>query len=132
MLNDIKIHGYLGRNPELEYRDGKNGRYAHVSFSVGVGRSYDDSTDWFFCVMNGKRAEVIEKWFKKGSQIVLSGRMESYQDKENQKRKNWVLIVTDFDFCDSNNKGKAGNDQGSQGGELPDSWEQLDSDNPFE
>lgn len=131
MLNHLEIHGYLGRDPVLEYRDGKNGRYAHVSFSVGVGRSFDDNTDWFFCVMNGKRAEVIDKWFRKGSQIVVVGRMESYPDKENPKRSNWVVIVNDFDFCDSNNKGKSSGNQLEPVTDAPDSWEQLDEDNPF-
>lgn len=130
MYSKTTIHGYMGRDPELEYRDGRNGRYARVSFSVGVGRNYDDITDWYYCTMNGKRAEVIDKYFSKGSQIIVEGRMESYSDKDNPKRKNWVLNVSDFDFCDSNSKGKA---SGNQSEPAPaEGWSEFDADNPFE
>ena len=68
MLNDIKIQGYLGRDPELSERQGQNGPYKSVAFSLGVGRDFGDGTDWFRCIMNGKRAEVIDKYFSKGDE----------------------------------------------------------------
>lgn len=130
MYSKTTIHGYFGRDPELDYRDGQNGKYAHVTFSVGVSRNRSEETDWYFCVMNGKRAEVIDKWFSKGSQIVVEGRMESYPDKDNPKRKNWILVVTDFDFCDSSGKSKGNGNQNEP--VQADGWSEFDDDNPFE
>lgn len=98
MLNEITIHGYLGRDPELTEAEGQNGPYKKVSFSVGVGRDYGDSTDWFRCVMYGKRAEVIDKFFRKGSEIIVSGSMESYKPKDDPNRTAWILKVNNFDF----------------------------------
>ena len=102
MHNQIVIHGYLGRDPELkEYKNAK-GETGHLcNLSVGVSR-VGDGTDWFDVTFFGKRAEVIEKFFSKGSQIIVSGRMQSDTvEKDGRKHKYWKLIGEDFDFCDS-------------------------------
>lgn len=102
MLNDIKIHGYLGRDPELkEYTNAQGETRPLVNLSVGVSR-VGDGTDWFDVTFFGKRSEVVDKFFGKGSQIIVSGRMQSYvYEKDGQKHKSWKLIANDFDFCDS-------------------------------
>ena len=102
MLNHITIHGYLGRSPELkEYKNAQGETRSLVNFSVGVSR-VGDGTDWFDVTFFGKRAEVIDKFFGKGSQIIVSGRMQAdTYEKDGQKRKSWKLIGEDFDFCDS-------------------------------
>lgn len=105
MLNEITIHGYLGRDPELTEAEGQNGPYKKVSFSVGVSRDYGDGTDWFRCVMYGKRAEVIEKFFRKGSEIIVTGRMDSYKPKDDPNRTAWILKVNNFDFCRNSSGG---------------------------
>lgn len=103
MHNHIVIHGYLGRDPELkEYKNAK-GETGHLcNLSVGVSR-VGEGTDWFDVTFFGKRAEVIEKFFSKGSQIIVSGRMQSDTvEKDGKKHKYWKIIADDFDFCDSN------------------------------
>ena len=102
MLNKITIHGYLGRDPELkEYKNAQGDTRSLCNFSVGVSR-VGDGTDWFDVTMFGKRAEVIEKFFSKGSQIIVSGRMQAdVYEKDGRKHKYWKLIADDFDFCDS-------------------------------
>ena len=77
MHNHITIHGYLGRDPELkEYKNAQGETRPLVNFSVGVSR-IGDGTDWFDVTFFGRRAEVIEKFFDKGSQIIVSGRMQA-------------------------------------------------------
>ena len=98
MLNEITLHGYLGRDPELTDGEGQNGPYKRVSFSIGVSRDFGDGTDWFRCIMYGKRAEVIDKFFSKGSEIIVSGRMESYKPKNDPERTAWIVKVNNFDF----------------------------------
>ena len=102
MLNKITIHGYLGRDPELkEYKNALGETKSLCNLSVGVSR-VNEGTDWFDVTFFGKRAEVIEKFFSKGSQIIVSGRMQAdVYEKDGQKRKAWKLIADDFDFCDS-------------------------------
>ena len=103
MLNDIKIHGYLGRDPELkEYKNANGEPKKLVNFSVGVSRDMGDETDWFDVTFFGRRAEVIDKFFSKGSQIIVTGRMQSDTvEKDGRKHKYWKLIGSSFDFCDS-------------------------------
>lgn len=138
MLNRIELQGYLGRDPELTYQEGQNGRYARVAFSLGVGRDYGDGTDWFYCVMNGKRAEVIDKWFRKGSEILVSGRMESYKPKKDPDHTAWLVKMDDFHF--TRNGTGSGSTTGSLSGsnmapaqadDLPDSFDQAEDDIPF-
>ena len=133
MLNDIKIQGYLGRDPELSERQGQNGPYKSVSFSMGVGRDFGDGTDWFRCIMNGKRAEVIDKYFRKGSEIIVSGRMESYKPKNDPERTAWIVKVSDFWFTrNGNNSGSTGSSAAAtQDAPVPDGFEQLEEDIPF-
>lgn len=103
MLNHITIHGYLGRDPEIkEYRNARGESGKLCNFSVGVSRDMTDETDWFDVTFFGRRAEVIDKFFSKGSQIIVSGRMQAdTYEKDGQKRKSWKLIGSSFDFCDS-------------------------------
>ena len=121
MLNDIKIHGYLGKSPELkEYRNAKGETGHLVNFSVGVSRDNGDETDWFNCTAFGKRAEVIEKFFDRGSQIIVWGRMQSNKGKDDKTY--WNLNVEGFDFCDK---------KSSKSTNQSDSWQELEEDNPF-
>lgn len=123
MLNNIQIHGYVGRDPELQDKTGQNGDYKQVSFSVGVGRDFGDDTDWFRCIAYNKRAEVIHKFIHKGSQVVVTGRMESYKTKDD--RTAWVLKVSGFDFCDR----KSGSDADQS--QEPAGYVPTDEDIPF-
>ena len=104
MLNQITIHGYCGRDPELkEYKNARGESSKLVNFSVGCSRDMGEETDWFDVTFFGKRADVIEKFFSKGSQILVTGRMQSDTVKgdDGKNRKYWKLIGISFDFCDS-------------------------------
>lgn len=100
MLNQITIHGYCGRAPVKETVQGQKGPYSKTNVSVGVSRDFGDGTDWFYCVFYGPKADAVEKWFRKGSQIIVRGRMESYKPKNDPNRTAWCLSADGFDFCD--------------------------------
>ena len=128
MHNHIVIHGYLGRDPELkEYKNALGETKSLCNLSVGVSR-VNEGTDWFDVTFFGKRAEVIEKFFSKGSQIIVSGRMQSDTvEKDGRKHKYWKLIGSSFDFCDS--KGTPRGDKNLD--DLSDSFEAAEDDIPF-
>lgn len=106
-MNKIILHGHLGRDPELKTygkQDGSTGQLAN--FTLAVSRTTGDETDWFNCTVFGRRAEVIDKYFRKGSQILISGRLESSKyEKNGTKLTSWKVIVDDFDFCDRKEAG---------------------------
>ena len=126
-MNKIVIHGYLGRDPELKtYKNaqGEDGKLA--SFSVGVSRQIGDETDWFDCTAFGKTAEVIDKFLRKGSEVIVEGSMESrkYEGKDGTKKTAWSIRVDRFEFCGKkDNVGKPS--------QIHDSFEASEEDIPF-
>lgn len=132
MRNNIEIHGYLGRDPELKEFEKHGETRKLVNFSVGVSRDYGDETDWFDVTMFGRRAEVIDKFFSKGSQIIVWGRMESStkDGEDGKKRKFWKLKADGFDFCDSKDSPRGSSNEAAQGEKI-DNWEEQEGDIPF-
>lgn len=133
MTNHIIIHGYLGRDPELKtYKNARGETRDLVNLSVGVSR-VGDGTDWFRVTMFGSRAKVIEKFFSKGSQIIISGRMQNdTYKKDGRKMSSWKLIADDFDFCDSSTSARGQNNSAvTNSDDIPDSFEDAEEDIPF-
>lgn len=122
-MNKHIIHGRLVRDPELTPRPNSESS-DRVNFTVACDRRFGDETDFYDCVLFGGGALVIDKYFSKGSEIVVvgEGQIRSYEGKDGVKRKAYSVVVSDFDFCGSRKDNKS---TGS------DSWEQLDKDNPF-
>lgn len=123
-MNVHFIHGRLTRDPE--FTQGSEPNKDRANFTVAVDRRFGDETDFYDCVIFGKRAGVINKHFGKGSEIVLhgEGQIRSYTDKNGNKRKAYSVVVADFDFCGGSKK--------QEQNESGDSWEQFDGDNPFD
>ena len=119
MLNNCTFQGRLGHDPELKEYTGPNGQSTMVTFNIAVPRPFGDETDWIRCVMFGKRAEVIDKYFSKGSMIIVQGRMESYKSKDGTKTY-WNLKVDDFHFCES-----------KKSEEAPEGFSEVDDDEDF-
>jgi single-strand DNA-binding protein len=73
------IAGNVGKDPEMRYMpDGK----AVTSFSVATNRQYTGSngeqvkeTTWFRITTWGKTAEVCNQYVKKGSKVLVEGRL---------------------------------------------------------
>ena len=130
MHNHITIHGYLGRDPELkEYRNAQGEDRKLCNLSVGVSR-INEGTDWFDVTFFGKRAEVVDKFFQKGSQIIVSGRMQSDTVKgdDGKNRKYWKLIGSSFDFCDSKDSPRGSSNSAVT---ETDSFKAAEDDIPF-
>ena len=138
-MNDHKIHGRFARDPELTR--GQTDTKDRCNFTVAVDRRYGDETDFFDCVIFGKRAGVIDKYFSKGSEIILSGegQIRFYEDKQGVKRRAYSIVVSDFDFCGTK-KGSSNNmsdadvaalEQAASDLLIPDSFEDAEGDIPF-
>ena len=124
-MNIHFIHGRLVRTPELTPRANSDGS-DRCNFTVAVDARFGDETYFYDCVIFGKRAGVVAKYFDKGSEIVLfgEGQQRSYTDKNGVKRKSYSIVVADFDFC--------GSKKDSNSDQSGDSWEQLEADLPFD
>ena len=99
-MNKIVITGYLGQDPEMQTLS--NGM-EKCRFTVGVSRRVKKDaprkTDWFNCDAWGATGSFVKTWFRKGSGIIVSGRMESSQsEKDGKKTTYWSLNVDDVEF----------------------------------
>ncbi len=123
MLNRHEIMGRLVRDPELTTNadETKN----RINFTVAVDDDYGDGTEFIDCVMFGKRAGVIDKYFKKGDGIYVAGKgsVHSYEDKSGIKRKSYSIVIRDFNFPPGSKSGKAQADDGE--------WKKQEEDIPF-
>ena len=100
-MNLFVVHGRLVRDPELTQAEDPTKDRA--KFTVASDRRYGDDSDFFDCVIFGKRASVISKYFHKGSEIMLFGELQQhkYEGKDGVKRTAYSTIVMHFDFCGS-------------------------------
>ncbi len=129
-MNNITIHGRLVRDPEIgEYTTSKGDKGKSCKFTVAVNRKFGEDADFFSCIVFGKLAEVIDKFFKKGSEIIVSGEMQCnpYEGKDGTRKYPWSLVVSQFDFCGSKKDGNKPVDEG-----IPEGFEKIeDEEIPF-
>ena len=119
------ITGNLTRDPEL--RTTPNGATV-CSFSVAVNRTFKDSSgnsqdsvSFIDCSAWGRPAEIINQYAKKGSGILVSGRLEqrSWEDKNTGQRRSRVeIVVEDFNFLGGVDRDGGGRDYAGESGEI--------------
>lgn len=105
-LNSVNLMGRLTRDPELRYTSNNT---PVASFSLAVERYFagkdggERQTDFIDCVAWRQTAEFVSKYFKKGNQMAVSGRLQTrdWTDKDNKKRKATEVIVENVYFCES-------------------------------
>jgi len=114
------ITGNVTRDPEL--RTTTSGTSV-CGFSVAVNRVYRDAggaqkedVSFIDCSAWGKLGEMIAQYAKKGSGVLVSGRLSqrTWEDKSGQKRSRVEIVVEDFNFT-----GSAGDRSGGDGGNRP-------------
>lgn len=102
LKNRVQLIGNLGKDPEVKHLD--NGKVV-AKFSLATSESYKNKqgekvTDvqWHNVVAWGKQAEIVEKYFEKGKEIALDGKLlhRSYEDKDGQMRYFTEIQVNDF------------------------------------
>ena len=105
MLNHIISMGRLTKDPELR-RTGSG--VAVASFTIACDRDrapegQEKETDFIDCVAWRGTAEFVEKYFKKGRMIVVSGRLQirGWTDKEGNKRRSAEVVADSCYFGDS-------------------------------
>lgn len=110
-MNQTIIIGYLGKDPESRFTpQGKQ----ITSFSVAVGRQYNNAqgekvkeTLWFRCAAWDKKAEVCAAYLKKGSRVLIKGRLTGdaqtggpkvWTSKDGTAGASFELTVEDVEF----------------------------------
>ncbi len=102
MINRIILLGRLVRDPEMRFTaSGK----AVGTFTLAVDRSYanqqgEREADFINIVTWEKTAENCANYLKKGSQVVLEGRLQirSYDDSQGIRRKAAEVVANNVQF----------------------------------
>ena len=119
-FNKVILMGNLTRDPET--RQTQSGSYV-TKAGVAVNESipdgsggYRDQAHFFDVVFFGKLAESFAKWFKKGSPVLIDGRLSysTWEDKETGAKRSKVDVVGNrWHFVGGRDQ------QGSGGGGAP-------------
>ena len=98
--------GRLTADPQVRYSQGDNAT-AVARYTLAVNRKFkkdgEPTADFIPCVVFGRSAEFTEKYFRKGMQVAISGRIQtgSYTNKDGQKVYTTDVVVEEQEFAES-------------------------------
>ena len=122
-FNKVILLGNLTRDPQLSYLPSQT---PVVEFGLAINRKWTaqdgsqrDDTCFVDCQMYGKRAEVINKYLKKGNPLFVEGRLkfDSWQAQDGSKRSKLRVFVENFEFIGGGQRAGGGGGQGGYGGQ---------------
>ena len=112
-MNTVILMGRLTRDPEVRYTQTNNTLVA--SFSLAVNRRFarqgeERQADFINIVAWSKTGEFCSKYFKKGQQVAIVGRLQTRTWDDDQGQKHYVteVVAEEAYFADSKRDGEAG------------------------
>ena len=107
-MNKVILMGRLTRDPEVRYSAGDNAM-AVARFSLAVDRRRranggdEQTADFINCVSFGKQAEFAEKYLRKGTKLLVTGRIQtgSYTNKDGVRVYTTDVVVEEQEFAES-------------------------------
>jgi single-strand DNA-binding protein len=109
-MNKVILMGRLTRDPEVRYTQTNNTLVA--SFSIAVNRRFtrpgeERQADFINVVAWSKLGEFCSKYFKKGQQVGIIGRLQvrNWEDEQGQKRYVTEVVAEEAYFADSKRDG---------------------------
>ena len=112
-LNAVMLFGRLTRDPNVRYTQGEN-PVCIARYTLAVPRKNlskrtgdDDNTDFIPCIAFGEPAEFVKKYLKKGTSVVVHGRIQtgSYTNKDGIKVHTTEVLAEGHDFAGRKNTG---------------------------
>lgn len=104
-MNKVCLLGRICADPAVKEINGKN-KLADFTLAVDRGLSKEakekakQTADFIRCKAWSQKAELIEKYLKKGDQLALTGKIQtgSYEDGDGKKIYTTDVIVEGIDF----------------------------------
>ena len=121
-MNKVILVGRLTRDPDVRYSSGDSAM-AIARYTLAVDRrgrrdnnggSDQPTADFISVVAFGRDGEFAEKYLRKGSRILVEGRIQtgSYTNKEGQKVYTTDVVVDRHEFVDSKSSSSGGASDG--------------------
>lgn len=133
-MNKVILMGRLTRDPEVRYTQTNNTLVA--SFSLAINRRFvrqgeERQADFINVVAWSKLGEFCSKYFKKGQQVSIVGRLQTrtWDDEQGQKRYITEVVAEEAYFADSRRDGEGTNGNfDATFGTMPTTAENSNSD----
>lgn len=113
-MNKVILMGRLVKNPEV--RQDASGAISMARYTLAVDRirtKKDDEhgADFINCAVFGKSAEFAKNYLRKGTKLVIAGRIQtgSYTDKNGRKVYTTDVVIEHQEFAESK-AASSGND----------------------
>ena len=123
-MNKVILMGRLTRDPEVRYTTTNNTLVC--TFTIAVNRRFKQEgqadADFFNIVAWSKTGEFCSKYFKKGQQVGVIGRLQTrnYDDKDGKKVYVTEVVAEETYFADSRRDGEgSGSGSSFQGVDAP-------------
>jgi single-strand DNA-binding protein len=131
-MNKVILLGRLTKDVEVKYTSGAQPlAVARYTLAVNRNKATQDgqTADFINCVAFGKTAEFAEKYFQKGQQVAIVGRLQVRSYEDNNHVKKWVTeVITESQYFADDKREQA--EKGNTNGYYP--VELLDDDElPF-
>lgn len=133
-MNKVCLMGRLTKDPDIR----GEGTSLCARYTLAVDRRFtkdnEQQADFIPCVVFSKGAEFAEKYLKKGTKVVVTGRIQtgSYTNKEGAKIYTTDVIVEDQEFAESKSSGtQQENDTVSKDDDFIDLTPEQKDDLPF-
>ena len=105
-MNKVILMGRLVKNPEV--RQDANGSISMARYTLAVDRMRtkkddDPGADFINCVVFGKSAEFAKNYLRKGTKLVVEGRIQTgnYTNKNGQKVYTTDVVTDRQEFAES-------------------------------
>lgn len=109
-MNKIILVGRLTKDPEIRTIQVVNGEIQVANARLAVNRRFKkDEADFINLTAFGPTASFFEKWLKKGTKIIVEGRVQtgSYTNKEGATIPTFDVIVENVEFAESKGNAEA-------------------------
>lgn len=105
-MNKVILLGRLTKDVELRYTQASN--TAVASFSLAVNRKFtkegeEQQADFFNIVAWSKLAETASNYLRKGSPVLITGRLQNrnWEDEQGQKHYITEVVAEELEFIES-------------------------------
>lgn len=110
-MNKTILMGRLTKDPDTRYTQTTNTQVTRFTLAVNrrFAKEEEQQADFINIVAWNKTAEFVSKYFKKGQQVGVIGRIQTRTWDDDQGQKHYVteVIAEEVYFADSKKEGQA-------------------------
>ena len=121
--------GYLSKDPEVRYTQNN---MPVANFSIAVNRRFKregdtETADFFNVIAWNKTGEFVGKYFKKGQQIIVSGRIENRNWTDQQGLKHYATDIIAEEVYFAGSKAENNTNNNTENADITDFTSESDS-----